>query len=57
MKWQYKRITLTPNNTQAHLDALGDEGWELVGFDFGMTFFKRPKPEDPDPKEKRSHEA
>lgn len=50
-KWEYRTLRGYATNveTQSQLDALGDEGWELVsvvntsGTEFCIYFLKRPK--------------
>lgn len=44
MIWEYKRVSLSNTDAQGHLNKLGTEEWELVGFEFGMAYFKRPLP-------------
>lgn len=51
-KWEYLILS---NPVHLHgvgaLDELGEEGWELAGFDGrGTAFLKRPKPESVKPK-------
>jgi hypothetical protein len=47
MKWQYKWIVLPAfaADRENMLSEMGLNGWELVGFDQGLAYFKRPKPE------------
>jgi len=44
MKWEYTTVMAEFLMTGAthRLNKLGNEGWELVGFDYGFAFFKRP---------------
>ena len=44
-KWEYKILWLKfDTNTEAELNHLGEQGWELVTVDEGNNyFFKRPK--------------
>ena len=41
-KWEYKSVSVYPAKLEDdHLNALGDEGWELVGFSSYRAWFKR----------------
>jgi hypothetical protein len=44
-KWEYTIVWMNfDNKTEAQLNQLGDQGWELVAVDEGHCyFFKRPK--------------
>lgn len=44
MIWEYKTLTL-PCSTQRQdmLTEMGLNGWELIGFEQGLAYFKRPK--------------
>lgn len=46
MKWRYLVRDVEIRNAETDLDdrleALGEEGWELVAVDGGQMFFKRP---------------
>lgn len=43
MRWEYRRIySLLMDRGEYSLDALGEEGWELVGLFRDDWVFKRP---------------
>ena len=47
-QWQYKIIPLTSSvaDREKLLIEMGLDCWELVGFEQGLAYFKRPKPDD-----------
>jgi hypothetical protein len=47
MNWQYKTIVLPSSEQRENmLTEMGLNGWELVGFEQGLAYFKRPSPAD-----------
>lgn len=38
-KWEYKKGSFS----EEQLNKIGEEGWEVVGYDSGVTLLKRPK--------------
>jgi hypothetical protein len=44
MIWEYKTLAL-PSSTERQnmLSEMGLGGWELIGFEQGVAYFKRPK--------------
>lgn len=51
MNWQYKTISLPALaiDREDMLNEMGLAGWELVGFEQGLAFFKRQKVESVQP--------
>lgn len=51
MNWQYKTISLPSLviDREDMLSEMGLNSWELVGFEQGLAFFKRPKIEAVEP--------
>jgi hypothetical protein len=46
VNWQYKTIVLPSSEQRENmLTEMGLNGWELVGFEQGLAYFKRPKSE------------
>ena len=46
IKWEYKEVTIsTINDNTNELNALGEQGWEMCGYDarYGVAVFKRIK--------------
>lgn len=46
IKWEYKEIIIsTINDNTNELNALGEQGWEMCGYDarYGVAVFKRIK--------------
>jgi hypothetical protein len=44
VNWQYKTIVLPSSEQRENmLTEMGLNGWELVGFEQGLAYFKRPK--------------
>lgn len=47
MKWEYKtqlvgKVDLELDRITKYLNLQGNDGWELVAVDNGVTYFKRP---------------
>jgi len=41
-QWEYRYIALTmPDQIEPTLNTLGDEGWELVFWDYKLSFILR----------------
>jgi len=47
-KWDYRVMDRMVFHQEGQLDALGREGWELVGVDGTAVVFKRPLIEEPE---------
>jgi hypothetical protein len=47
-QWQYKIIPLTSPvaDREKLLSEMGLDCWELVGFEQGLAYFKRPRPDE-----------
>ena len=46
MTWEYKTLSLPgAQERQSLLSEMGLNGWELVAFEQGLAYFKRPKAE------------